>query len=191
MKVALLSDIHDHIWHLKAALAAPQIQACEQLLCCGDLCAPFIMAALAEDFPGRIHVVFGNNDADTFRITSIAGRYGDRVKLHGEVAALELAGQHIALNHYPAIARDQARSGQYDLVCFGHNHQAEVSTEVAANGRAVKLLNPGPLMGMALGEGGAYRVAHSFMVLDLSNLETAAYQVSADFGVEKYAVEGA
>lgn len=56
---------------------------------------------------------------------------------------MEIDGVSIGVNHYPEIARDLARSGSYDLVCFGHDHTAYEGMEGSC-----LLLNPGELMGM-------------------------------------------
>jgi hypothetical protein len=141
MKIAVLSDIHDNIWKLEDALK--QMQEAEQLICCGDLCSPFIVGLLADGFPqGHIHIVFGNNDADLFRITQNAGRFPDRITLHGAFAELNLGGKRFAVNHYPEIAVGLAASGQYDVVCFGHNHHYEVTRY-----GSTLAVNPGPIMG--------------------------------------------
>src|SRR4051794_4593048 len=66
MLIAILSDIHDNLPKLRAAI--DHIQRVDALLCGGDLCSPFIVDELAR-YPGPVHVVFGNNDADLFRIT--------------------------------------------------------------------------------------------------------------------------
>ena len=163
MKIAILSDIHDHLWNLDAALAS--LDEAEVLICCGDLCSPFVMARLGQGFAGEIHVVFGNNDADLFRITRIAGTFGGRVHLHGELADLTLGGQRIAANHFDNIAREIAASGRFDVVCFGHNHQWEVSRVETAE-RSVLLLNPGPIMGVKFEQGRPVPTEASFMIYD-------------------------
>ncbi len=56
---------------------------------------------------------------------------------------MELGGWRIGLNHYPAIARDMAASGDYDLVCYGHDHTA--NEERVGD---CLLLNPGEIMGL-------------------------------------------
>jgi hypothetical protein len=56
MKIGILSDIHDNLWNLRAALGG--LGEADALICCGDLCSPFVVGLLAEGFPGRpIHVV--------------------------------------------------------------------------------------------------------------------------------------
>lgn len=143
MRLAILSDIHDHVEHLGRALE--HIRGCDALLCCGDLCSPFVAAILADGFAGDIHLDFGNNDGDTFRIGANAARAGARFAIHAEFADIpaERYGVRIAMNHYPSLAQALARTGDYGLVCYGHNHL--LSIERLPNG--THLVNPGPLMG--------------------------------------------
>ncbi len=139
MKIAVFSDIHDHLENLRRALE--RVQGCGALLFCGDLCAPFTLAEIVAHFAGPIHTVLGNNDGDPLLLAGVAQRAG-RVTLHGIHADLELAGRRIALVHYPRLAEGLAALGEYDLVCHGHDHQRR-SMQV---GRTV-LLNPGEVMG--------------------------------------------
>lgn len=41
MKIAVVSDIHDHIHNLRAVLE--RLEAADLLLCPGDLCVPFMV----------------------------------------------------------------------------------------------------------------------------------------------------
>jgi hypothetical protein len=141
VKVAILSDIHDNIWKLSDVLKEIGERGAEAMICCGDLCAPFVIPQLAEGFAGEIHIVFGNNDGDTFRIAQQALRY-EHVRLHGEFAELTLGGRRFAVTHFPEIGRALAKSGQYDVVCYGHDHQFHISHE----GQTL-LVNPGEVMG--------------------------------------------
>ncbi len=141
MLVAVLSDSHDNIWKIEAA--APHLQRAEVVLHCGDLCSPFVIKRLVDTIGDRpLHIVWGNNDGDPWSISRVAASFPS-VTLHGMIAQLELGGARIAMNHYPEIARDLAKSGSYDLVCYGHDHtlhQAEI--------KGCTLLNPGEMMGM-------------------------------------------
>ena len=140
MNIAIISDIHDHISNLRNALN--KLKTADCLICCGDLCSPFIVKELAEGFPGKeIHIVFGNNDADLFRISLTASKY-DHLHLHGEFCDIMLDGKHFAINHFDHIGRALATSSEYDVVCFGHNHQFEIAHE----GETL-IINPGEIMG--------------------------------------------
>ena len=138
MRIARVSDIHDNIWKLETLLASLRADA---FLFCGDFCAPFTLAQIAEGFKGPVHAVFGNNDGDQLLLARIAAKY-PQVALHGDFAELELDGRRAAVTHYPQIGEALARGGQYDLVCHGHSHERLVE----AVGDTLRV-NPGEVMG--------------------------------------------
>lgn len=141
MRIAVLSDSHDHLQPLASALE--QMGTAEAVIHCGDLVAPFVvkrMAAALQDVP--VHIVWGNNDGDHQLVGRIAQQHPN-LHLHGLVARLELGGWRVAVVHYPDLGRDMALSGQYDLVCYGHDHTAHQERIGDC-----WLLNPGELMGM-------------------------------------------
>ena len=139
MLVGILSDIHDNLSALRKALS--QLQEADVLLICGDLCSPFIVNELGKGFTKDTHIVFGNNDGDLFRITKNSQAF-PHIQLHGEMAELELDGCRFGLNHYDTIGRVFADSGRYDVVCFGHNHQFEISQV-----QNTVVVNPGEILG--------------------------------------------
>jgi putative phosphoesterase len=139
MKVAILSDIHDHIANLRAALG--RCIETEILICCGDLCSPFIAKELGQGFTKPTHVVFGNNDGDRFRIAANAMKF-TQIQIHGEYVELDLGGKRFSVNHFDQIGRALARGEAFDVVCFGHNHQFEITPQ----GRTL-LVNPGEIFG--------------------------------------------
>ncbi len=139
MRIAVLSDIHDHLEQLEKVLA--QIGQADAVLCCGDFCAPFTLKTLAEGFHGPVHAVFGNNDGDVFLMLMIAQQAGN-VRFYKPVANLELGGKRIAVAHYPEVGEALALSGKFDAVFSGHNHVAHVK----ALGQTL-WGNPGEVMG--------------------------------------------
>jgi putative phosphoesterase len=139
MHVAVLSDIHDNIWNLERALS--QLAGVDMLLCCGDLCAPFSLKQLQDDFPGPVHVVLGNNDGDPLLLAQIAAQR-DEVHLHQVLAEMELNGKRVAMAHYGHVGQALAASGQYDVVFSGHTHRQQ-SRQL---GRTL-WVNPGEVMG--------------------------------------------
>ncbi len=138
MKIAILSDAHDHADHLRQVLAQIASLGAETLLFCGDFCAP-PMAKIMSSFNGPLHIVFGNNDGDRFMIAKLIGQ-GANVTLHGEHADIVINGKKIGMTHYPFYAEKMAKSGDFDLVCFGHDHQARIDQY----GKALAI-NPGCL----------------------------------------------
>ena len=140
-KIAILSDTHDNVWTLDKALAQVRQRGATALLHCGDLCAPFVVRQLAEGFAGPIHLVFGNNDGDGRLIQTVAAKY-EHVTHHGIYAELAIGGRQVAMIHYPEPALRIAQSGQFDLVCYGHDHKQH--HELIAT---THFANPGEIMG--------------------------------------------
>ena len=176
MKIAILSDIHDNIWTLRAALDA--VQEADLLICCGDLCSPFIVPMLAEGFAKPIHLVFGNNDGDLYRITNNARRFS-HFFVEGEIYKGELGGKKFAVNHFDGIALEIASSGAYDVVCFGHNHRYQVErigTTLA--------INPGTLMGYSPLD--KKDVSPTFVVYNSLTDEVSSYQVETTNTIKIY-----
>jgi uncharacterized protein len=171
MRIVVISDIHDHLWNLAAAIES--VSAAEVLICCGDLCSPFVMDVLAR-FPRQVHIVFGNNDADLFRITR---KSSERVRVHGEFFETVLDGKKIAVNHFDYLARPIAQSGLYDLVCYGHNHEFSV----VRIGRTLAI-NPGPIMGARFPGGRWEDVVPTLAVVDTRTLAVDAFEVQGAQG---------
>ena len=167
MRVAILSDIHDNLWNLAAALK--EIQTADALICCGDLCSPFVVDELAK-FPGPVHIVFGNNDADLFRITAKASKRPN-LQIHGELFRGRFDGKRFAANHFDYLAKPIAKSGEYDVVCFGHNHEIEVRREGSC-----MLINPGPIMGAKFSSGWQ-DVTPTFVTYDTWSDQTETFEI--------------
>lgn len=146
MQIAILSDIHDHIENLAKVLEQISERKCEQVICCGDICAPFTAKILAGTGLPTFSV-FGNNDGDQ---GSIILQTSDKIKFftigqeHGEV---ELDGKKIAFCHYPEHGRMLAESGKYAAVFYGHNHIQKTETV-----KESLLCNPGPICGIVAGK---------------------------------------
>ena len=108
-----------------------------------------VLAALRHQEPDRVPIDFGGtvdstiqlNDGDVLLLSRVADGL-DNLTLHGLFCMVELGGRRIAVNHYPPLARDQALSGRYDLVCHGHDHESNVERV----GETL-LVDPGEVMG--------------------------------------------
>ncbi|MCP4975437.1 MAG: YfcE family phosphodiesterase [Maribacter sp.] len=170
MKIALISDIHDNIWNLQKALAMPELQATEAMLCCGDLCSPFVIHLLGQAYSSPVHIVLGNNDGDVAAIIGNSKKYSN-IHIHGEYFRSSLGGSTLAMNHYPDKARVIAENGGFDIVCYGHNHTL-VKDEVVDD---TLLINPGPIMGY---HGGGLRdIPATYLVLDTALPKAEVYQI--------------
>ena len=177
MKIALLSDIHDHVWNLAKVLS--HVKEADAMICCGDLCSPFVLKQLAEGFPGRpLHVVFGNNDADTYRMMAISRAYPD-VTMHGALWRGEIGNKRFAVNHYDDIASTMIGHAEIDVICYGHDH----TFTSRKNGNQL-ILNPGAVMGYKPGEQPA-TIPATFMMYDVSSHRANGYALGEE-GVQPF-----
>jgi uncharacterized protein len=167
MRLGIVSDIHDHLHYLEPAIDFLNGET-DLLVCCGDLCSPFVVDQL-QKYRGPVHIVFGNNDADLFRITR---KSSERVQVHGELLELNLDGFRVGVNHYDNIAKGLARSGLYDLVCYGHNHRFRLERHGDTTA-----LNPGAIMGSAFGPGGWERIPATCAVFDTQKSEAQLFRI--------------
>lgn len=146
MIFGVLSDIHDNLQNLATALEKMKEKGVTEIICCGDMCAPFAAVKLAEcGMP--VHAVLGNNDGDRFLIMQKTQGFPD-FKIYGEYIGdtdsfLTLDGVRIGVTHYPFYAKPLAKTGWYDCVFYGHNHKADKQKF----GNCL-MLNPGEIAGI-------------------------------------------
>ncbi len=170
MKLTILSDIHDNVWNLQKVLDNPEVQKTGAMLFCGDLCAPFVLKLLGQGYLAPIHAVLGNNDGDLAHIVKVAADF-EHIHLHGEYFRGEFGGRTVAANHFPDKGRLLAESGQYDVVCYGHDHQLNRGEKI----KNTLLLNPGAVMGY---NGAALKdITATYVILDTDTLEVAVNEV--------------
>lgn len=140
MKVGVLSDSHDHLPLLRKALEVLQKEGAELILHAGDYVAPFSVAVLAE-LSVPWWGVLGNNDGE---ILGIFQKSEGRIK--APFLELEERGYRIFVSHFYQPAKLALASGHYDLVVYGHTHEAIIKEE----GRTI-LVNPGEVCGLLSG----------------------------------------
>jgi putative phosphoesterase len=147
MKLCILSDSHDNIPYLCAAIEAAKEQGADAVLHCGDVVAPSTLGK-AQRIGLPIHAIHGNNSGDLYALSQLSGRADSLVHYYGQDAAFTLADWRIFLVHYPHYAKAMAVTGDYDLVCCGHSHRTEISHIKNIHGSETLLINPGTIGGV-------------------------------------------
>lgn len=147
MKICLVSDSHDHRHLLQSAVADAKKQGAEVVLHCGDLVAPSTLHSITK-FGLPIHVIHGNNTGDLFHLCRIAQESKGQINYYGQDASITLAGKKIFLVHYPHYAKAMASTGEYDLVCNGHEHKAQMEQIANVKGGNTLRLDPGTVAGI-------------------------------------------
>ena len=148
MRICIVSDSHDRADPLAAAVRAAADQGAQAVFHCGDLIGTqTLRAALAVGLP--LHLVDGNNLGDPVSLARWVRETGGQLQYHGPNARLELGGRKIFLVHYPEYGHAMACTGEWDLVCCGHSHQAEMRRVANVQGGETWLVNPGTIAGLA------------------------------------------
>ena len=144
MIIGLISDTHDNVPYIKKAIQRLKEENVKLVLHAGDYIAPFTAKPYAElDAP--LIGIFGNNCAETALLKQVYADVG--CDLSGYFAEIEAEGLKIALFHgHRKEDVDRAKSGDYDVVVYGHSHRSSITDE---NG--VLVINPGEVCGYLTG----------------------------------------
>jgi putative phosphoesterase len=148
MKICIVSDSHDNRLLLEAAARAAKADGAEAILHCGDVVAPSTLNVL-KPLGLPIHVIHGNNTGDLYMMARIANQPGNQMTFYGQDAGIKLAGRKIFLVHYPHYAHAMATTGDWDLVCCGHDHEAKIAIIDNIKGGRTHMVNPGTVGGVA------------------------------------------
>jgi hypothetical protein len=147
MKICIVSDSHDRAPMLAAAVREAKEAGAQAVIHCGDVIGANTLRPLRElGLP--VHVVHGNNLGDTPALCRLAAASGGLLTYHGQDADLVLGGRHLAVTHYPNHGRGLACTGDYDVVCCGHSHEANVVAQPNITGGRTWLVNPGTVAGL-------------------------------------------
>ena len=154
MRIAVISDTHGQVLPTRAAVRMLESLEVERVLHCGDIGSVEVVemfSAWSTDF------VLGNTDWDKASLASAIKTTGNT--FHGKVGELNIEGRQIALLHSDDQQKftEVLESGSWDLVCYGHTHQAAIDRR-----GSMCVLNPG-----------AIHRAHppSFAIVELPSIE--------------------
>ena len=147
--VGVLSDSHDNIRKIDEAIAFLKEKGIDIIIHAGDIIAPFAF----KKFKGfKVYAVYGNNDGEKLLLKRVAVDLGFILSEQPLIA--DINGYHVAVIHgvntaaaTRSIAYSLARSGDFDVVVYGHLHE----TEVRRVGDTL-VLNPGELCGYLTGK---------------------------------------
>ena len=148
MKVCIVSDSHDRADALAQAVREAAAQGAEAVIHCGDLIgAQTLKPALALGLP--VHLIHGNNAGDPTALQRLARASSGLLQYHGPDARIEWAGRRIFLVHYDDYGYAMACTGDWELVCCGHSHQADLRKIKSVKGNETWLVNPGTIAALA------------------------------------------
>lgn len=120
----------------------------QAVLHCGDLVAPSTLHAIVKlGLP--IHLIHGNNAGDLFSLSKWANDAQNNLHYYGQDGSITIAQRRIFLVHYPHYAKAMALTGDYDLVCNGHEHHAVIESIRNIKGSETLRIDPGTVAGVS------------------------------------------
>ncbi len=165
MKLAVLSDSHDHMNNILKAVSIINERNVDALIHCGDYVAPFVKRwfdKLNNTIKKNFYGVFGNNDGEKLFLKQNLGQICEFAE-NGNEMILELGGKRIFVSHMPKQKTIEAlaNSGHFDIILSGHTHS--LSNKKLENG--ILIVNPGELCGYLTGRA-------TFAIIDTDKMES-------------------
>lgn len=150
MKIGIISDTHDRLDYLAAAIKTFSNAQVDIVIHCGDWVSPFTLEYydhVMQDNPIPTKSVFGNNEGDIKRIIERNSALKNPIEFAPKlVFELEFERKKIAVfhGHDNVILNSLINSKQYNAVFTGHTH--ETRNEIIDS---TLVFNPGTTAGVA------------------------------------------
>ncbi len=158
MKIAVISDTHDNKSAIIEAFRKIEAKGIRLTFHLGDIISPFVSDFIREVYSGDLVAILGNNDGEKFFLKKKFEINGFELKELKPVK-MELEGRKILLMHEPVEVDSLAKSGDFDIILYGHLHK--IDRRKVGN---TLILNPGEACGYLTGK-------RSFAVIDLETLD--------------------
>ena len=171
MKICIVSDSHDNRFLLEAAVKDAKARGAEAVLHCGDVVAPTTLRIL-NPIGLPVHVIHGNNTGDMFSLSRLSHNEDSVVQYYGQDAGITLAKKKIFIVHYPHYAEAMATTGDWDMVCCGHDHKADIREIRNIKESSTLFINPGTVGGVG--------AAPTYVMGDLEKMEFEICTVPVD-----------
>lgn len=143
MRIGVFADSHDHLDHIRLAVAEFNRRECDLVVFAGDFVSTFAIPPLRK-LACRMIASFGDNEGNKLGICG-------GMQIIGEVGEPPFGfraddGTKILLTHQLELLRGDY--GESDVVIFAHTHRPSISRD--EHGRL--FLNPGEASGWSFGK---------------------------------------
>ena len=141
MKIAVISDTHDHFENLNKFLDWIRQNPVQIILHCGDVVSSDFLQKILKSFKGKFFLALGNAELDIDSFENLTQKHKNFF-LFENFGQMSFGKLKIAFTHFPKIAHKLALLGKYHFIFYGHTHKpwAEKINETY-------LINPGNLKG--------------------------------------------
>lgn len=156
MKIGLISDTHDNLPKIDAAIKLFNSERVNLVLHCGDYIAPFSLKRFKE-LKSPLKGVFGNCDGEKEGLLRVAKEL--RFSIRDEPWLIETGGKRILLSHRPGFSEENI-----DFIIYGHTHKVEIKKGFPT------FINPGEASGWLTG-------ISTVVILDIEKREPRVLEI--------------
>jgi len=142
MKIGVMADSHENMPMIARAVEIFNSEGVGLVLHAGDIISPITAKELGK-LDAKMIAVFGNNDGEKLFLREKFKNIGE---LYERAWEGEVDGKRILLMHSPETLHALERSGNYDIIVYGHTHEVDVR-----KGRTL-VVNPGECGGWLTGK---------------------------------------
>ena len=143
MTIGIMSDSHDHLPRIQRAVEAFKAAGVGAIIHAGDFIAPLTFDCL-RGVKVPFYAVFGNNDGEQHFLRE---RYAPLGTICERYCKATVGGLRFLVTHCDDVVDSLARSGDYDVVVYGHTHKVDVRPV-----GSTLVVNPGELCGWCTGK---------------------------------------
>ncbi|MEW6570256.1 MAG: metallophosphoesterase [Nitrospirota bacterium] len=122
MLIGIMSDTHDHLIYTGKAIELFNDRKTHYVIHAGDYTSPFTLKLFKElncEYTG----IFGNNDGDKLLLLERSNG-----NIHYQPHIFSLNNRRIVVMHEHHVVDALADSGHFDLIIYGHTHEADIRT---------------------------------------------------------------
>jgi len=160
MKIAIISDTHNHQPNLDWFLSYLRNKPVDLLIHCGDICSFDYLKYLNSQIELPIYIAFGNCDFDKEKILS-AKENGEFLNCSFfDIGFLKLKNKRLSFLHQLESHNLNQLIKKSDVIFYGHTHQPDIQEQ----GKCL-IINPGNLAGLF------YRPSFAFYDLEQNKPE--------------------
>ncbi len=116
--LGIMSDSHDNMKAIRSAVNFFNEKQVDYVIHAGDLIAPFTAREIKR-LVCPYEIVLGNNDGEILGLYKIYDGHVHQPPFH-----IELNGRSILVLHDPILVKDLYQKTRYDLIIYGHDHEA-------------------------------------------------------------------
>ncbi len=158
--IGVVSDTHDNVDKIEKIVNFFNERKVDVVLHAGDIISPFA-AAKFNNLNMEFIAIFGNNDGEIFGLKDTL-----KYKIFPDPHIFKIENIKIVITHKKELVESLEKSGDYDIVVYGHTHKHEARKE-----NKTIVVNPGEGCGYLTGRATVSIIDYEKKEIELCDIE--------------------